>query len=529
MTTQKISSHRRRQARGVDADPAMPLLYALRSELDCDRAEVRLRQSAVRRLHRAPRRRADALLRHAGQRRGGKDESRRSRGSARRRSPIRCSRPASRSRCRSAATALSGLDHDRGAAFLQENPQADATRRSAKRWRASSAAAARTWRSCARSSARRRRRRREEAAMNIEYLTSRFPQGGGSLVVSCRRSRRGQPSRSSQARRPSRASRALMPERARFVDRRSARRQRHRLLRQDGHGPGRRRGDRADRRRGARRRLRARERRDGRHRLHLQPGRRFRQHRRPARRHDAAQRRGGSAAHAGRACGAKSSACLPTSSRVENGVVMVPGYALQRVSYGELVGGQHFHHKLEWNKQYGNPLDVKVEAKPKDPSQYKIVGKSFRRRSSPRKCMGRAQYVTDVKVRRHAARARDPAAERGLRTGARRRTLDRGHSRRARRAREGFHRGRRRARMGRGARGRDAQSRRGRAPCAPFPAMADAARPHPQGESHRQRRAGQQGRRRRSAQDRGQASSRPNTSGRCSRTRAWARRARSRT
>ena len=56
---------------------------------------------------------------------------------------------------------------------------------------------------------------------------------------------------------------------------------------------------------------------------------------------------------------------------------MVPGYALQRVSYGDLVGGQHFHHKVEWNKQYGNPLAIKVAAKPKDPSQYKVVGKSF--------------------------------------------------------------------------------------------------------------------------------------------------------
>ena len=55
---------------------------------------------------------------------------------------------------------------------------------------------------------------------------------------------------------------------------------------------------------------------------------------------------------------------------VEDGVVMVPGYALQRVSYGELVGGQHFHHKLEWNKRYGNPLSVKGEAQPKNPSEY---------------------------------------------------------------------------------------------------------------------------------------------------------------
>src|SRR6185295_7460811 len=62
---------------------------------------------------------------------------------------------------------------------------------------------------------------------------------------------------------------------------------------------------------------------------------------------------------------------------VDKGVVMVPGYALQRASYGELVGGQHFHHRVEWNKQYGNTLAINVPAKPKDPSQYTVVGKSY--------------------------------------------------------------------------------------------------------------------------------------------------------
>ena len=73
---------------------------------------------------------------------------------------------------------------------------------------------------------------------------------------------------------------------------------------------------------------------------------------------------------------------------VENGVVMVPGYALQRVSYGELIGGQHFHHKLEWNKQYGNTLGIKVHAKPKDPRNTKWSASRFRRKSSPRKSWG---------------------------------------------------------------------------------------------------------------------------------------------
>jgi CO/xanthine dehydrogenase Mo-binding subunit len=83
---------------------------------------------------------------------------------------------------------------------------------------------------------------------------------------------------------------------------------------------------------------------------------------------------------------------------VENGVVNVPGYARQRVSYAELIGGQHFHHKIEWNKRYGNDLALKVEAKPKNPSQHKVVGKSFPQKVVAEKVMGRAQYITDVKV-----------------------------------------------------------------------------------------------------------------------------------
>ncbi|MGH8642414.1 MAG: molybdopterin cofactor-binding domain-containing protein [Burkholderiales bacterium] len=83
---------------------------------------------------------------------------------------------------------------------------------------------------------------------------------------------------------------------------------------------------------------------------------------------------------------------------VENGVVSVPGYPLTKVSYGELIGGQHFHHKVEWNKRYGNALALKVEAKPKDPSQYKVVGKSYPQKIVTDKVMGRAEYITDVKV-----------------------------------------------------------------------------------------------------------------------------------
>ena len=101
---------------------------------------------------------------------------------------------------------------------------------------------------------------------------------------------------------------------------------------------------------------------------------------------------------------------------VENGVVMVPGYSRQRVTYGELIGGKHFHHKLEWNKRYGNPLDVKGEARPKPPGQHKVVGKSFPQAIITEKVYGRQQFITEVKVEGalHARVIRPDAAGCGL-------------------------------------------------------------------------------------------------------------------
>lgn len=97
---------------------------------------------------------------------------------------------------------------------------------------------------------------------------------------------------------------------------------------------------------------------------------------------------------------------------VEDGVVQVPGYARQRVSYAELIGGKYFNHKLGWNKQYGNPLLVTGKAQPKKPSEYKVVGKSFPQPVITEKVMGREQYVTDIRVEGmlHARVVRPPNA-----------------------------------------------------------------------------------------------------------------------
>src|SRR5207249_4991596 len=65
---------------------------------------------------------------------------------------------------------------------------------------------------------------------------------------------------------------------------------------------------------------------------------------------------------------------------VRDGVVLVVDDVSRRVGYGELIGGGHFQHKLEWNKQFGNPLLAKGRAAPKSPAEYKVVGQSIPQR-----------------------------------------------------------------------------------------------------------------------------------------------------
>jgi CO/xanthine dehydrogenase Mo-binding subunit len=86
----------------------------------------------------------------------------------------------------------------------------------------------------------------------------------------------------------------------------------------------------------------------------------------------------------------------PEQLRVDDGVVSVVSDPSKKVSYAELIGGRHFHHQVEWNKQIGNPMDIKVQAKPKSPSEYRVVGKSFPRRDVAGKVYRTDKYVTDV-------------------------------------------------------------------------------------------------------------------------------------
>ncbi len=84
---------------------------------------------------------------------------------------------------------------------------------------------------------------------------------------------------------------------------------------------------------------------------------------------------------------------------VDNGVVSARNAPNTKVAYGELIGGKHFDVQLEWNKEYGNELKVTGRAKPKLPSEYKIVGKpGVRRRDVAAKVFGTAENMVDVKL-----------------------------------------------------------------------------------------------------------------------------------
>src|SRR5882762_8996032 len=84
--------------------------------------------------------------------------------------------------------------------------------------------------------------------------------------------------------------------------------------------------------------------------------------------------------------------------RVDDGVVSAVSDPAKKTSYAELIGGRHFHHQVEWNKQIGNPMDIKVQAKPKSPSEYRVVGKSLPRRDVAGKVYRTDKYVTDISL-----------------------------------------------------------------------------------------------------------------------------------
>ncbi len=97
---------------------------------------------------------------------------------------------------------------------------------------------------------------------------------------------------------------------------------------------------------------------------------------------------------------------------VANGIVTATGSSEKSVSYAQLMGGKPFDALVEWNKSVGNFMDVKGQGKPKDLSEYKLVGTSVPRRDVAGKIFGLSDYVTDIRIpgMLHARMVRPPIA-----------------------------------------------------------------------------------------------------------------------
>ncbi|HEX5279681.1 MAG TPA: molybdopterin cofactor-binding domain-containing protein [Micropepsaceae bacterium] len=97
---------------------------------------------------------------------------------------------------------------------------------------------------------------------------------------------------------------------------------------------------------------------------------------------------------------------------VSDGVVSVAGNPAHKISYAELIGGGHFHSKIGWNKQYGNPLALTSPAKPKTHDQYKVVGTTQPRLDVKGKVFGTAPWTQDIRVEGmlHGRMVRPPIA-----------------------------------------------------------------------------------------------------------------------
>ncbi|MBZ5662820.1 MAG: molybdopterin-dependent oxidoreductase [Acidobacteriia bacterium] len=82
---------------------------------------------------------------------------------------------------------------------------------------------------------------------------------------------------------------------------------------------------------------------------------------------------------------------------VKDGVVRVKGDASKSVAYAELASAGDLNDTLKVSGD-GFALNVQGPGKPKDPSEYSIVGKPVPREDLPPKILGRYKYVTDVRV-----------------------------------------------------------------------------------------------------------------------------------
>lgn len=97
---------------------------------------------------------------------------------------------------------------------------------------------------------------------------------------------------------------------------------------------------------------------------------------------------------------------------VNKGVISVKADPSKSVSYQDLIGGKFFNSKVEWNKKFGNPLEIKVKAQPKKPSEYRVVGQSIPRTDLEWRIYATGEFVSDIRIpgMLHARVVRTPIA-----------------------------------------------------------------------------------------------------------------------
>lgn len=89
---------------------------------------------------------------------------------------------------------------------------------------------------------------------------------------------------------------------------------------------------------------------------------------------------------------------VPASAlAVSDGVIRVAAEPGRQVSYAELIGGKSFDTPLKWNNAIGNPMNVEGQAKPKPVSEYRIVGKGYKRTDIADKVTGKEHFVGHIR------------------------------------------------------------------------------------------------------------------------------------
>ena len=97
---------------------------------------------------------------------------------------------------------------------------------------------------------------------------------------------------------------------------------------------------------------------------------------------------------------------------VRDGRIFITAEPSRGVTYAQLVGGRSFNTALKWNNAIGNGLNATGEAKPKERSEYRVVGREFKRRDIPDKIIPTEHYTAHIRPEGllHARAVRPPVA-----------------------------------------------------------------------------------------------------------------------